>query len=150
MAFITSIYIIFKSVSLILTSTMNLRHYTFNSVTSNPVLCLVPQSCPPLWDPMDCQASLSIGILRERILEWVAMHSSRGSFQPRDQTQVFRIAGGFLYHLSHQGSLTSNSTTTLILSITKSIMLVLQSILSILPVSVNGNTFYLGKHYVNT
>ena len=30
-----------------------------------------------------------------RILEWVAMPSSRGSSQPRDQTQVSHIAGGF-------------------------------------------------------
>ena len=30
------------------------------------------------------------------------MPSSRGSSQPRDQTQVFHIAGGFFYCLSHQ------------------------------------------------
>ena len=30
-----------------------------------------------------------------RILEWVAMPSSRGSSQPRDWTQVSHIAGGF-------------------------------------------------------
>ena len=41
------------------------------------------------------QASLSMGILQVRILEWVAMPSSRASSQPRDQTQVSRIAGGF-------------------------------------------------------
>ena len=35
------------------------------------------------------------GILQARILEWVAVPSSRGSSQPRDQTQVSRIAGGF-------------------------------------------------------
>ena len=34
-------------------------------------------------------------ILQARILEWVAFPFSRGSSQPRDQTQVFRIAGGF-------------------------------------------------------
>ena len=34
-----------------------------------------------------------MGILQARILEWVAMPSSRGSPQPRDQTQVSRIAG---------------------------------------------------------
>ena len=31
------------------------------------------------------------GILQPRTLEWVAMPFSRGSFQPRDQTQVSRI-----------------------------------------------------------
>ena len=35
------------------------------------------------------------GILQARILEWVAFLFSRGSSQPRDQTQVSRIAGGF-------------------------------------------------------
>ena len=30
------------------------------------------------------QAPLSMGILQARILEWVAMPSSRGSSQPRD------------------------------------------------------------------
>ena len=34
-------------------------------------------------------------ILQARILEWVAIPFSRGSPQPRDQTQVFCIAGGF-------------------------------------------------------
>ena len=35
------------------------------------------------------------GILQARILEWVAVPFSRGSSQPRKQTQVSRIAGGF-------------------------------------------------------
>jgi len=35
------------------------------------------------------------GILQARILEWVAMLSSRGASQPRDQTQVYHTAGGF-------------------------------------------------------
>ena len=39
---------------------------------------------------------LSMGILQARILEWVIIPSSRGSSQPRDQTQVSRIAGGFV------------------------------------------------------
>ena len=43
------------------------------------------------------QAPLS-GIFQARILEWVAISSSRGSFQPRDQTHISGlscIAGGF-------------------------------------------------------
>ena len=40
------------------------------------------------------QAPLSMGIL-QAILEGVAMYSSRGSYQPRDRTQVSHIAGGF-------------------------------------------------------
>ena len=35
------------------------------------------------------------GILQARIPEWVAISFSRGSFQPRDWTQVFWIAGRF-------------------------------------------------------
>ena len=36
-----------------------------------------------------------MGILQARILEWVAMPFSRGSSQPRDQTQVSCTAGRF-------------------------------------------------------
>ena len=34
------------------------------------------------------------GILQERILEWVAISFSRGSFWPRDKTYISCIAGG--------------------------------------------------------
>ena len=48
------------------------------------------QSCPTLCDPMDCslQDSSVHGILQARILEWVAMPSSSGSFWCSDQTRV--------------------------------------------------------------
>ena len=52
----------------------------------------VAQSCPTLCDPMDC---IDHGILQARILEGVAFLFSKGSSQPRDQTRVSRIAGGF-------------------------------------------------------
>ena len=42
-----------------------------------------------------CQAPLSMGILQARILEWVAMLSSKRSSQPRYQTQVTHIPGKF-------------------------------------------------------
>ena len=51
----------------------------------------VPQSCPTLCAPMD----IAHGILQARILEWVAFPFSRGSFQPKDQTQISCIAGRF-------------------------------------------------------
>ena len=35
------------------------------------------------------------GILQARILEWLVIFFSRGSFQPRDWTQVSCIAGKF-------------------------------------------------------
>ena len=41
------------------------------------------------------QAPLSMGIIQARILEWVAMPSSRGSSQLRDRTQVSLTAGRF-------------------------------------------------------
>ena len=50
------------------------------------------QSCLTLCDPMDYRVH---GILQARILEWVAFPFSKGSSQPRDGTQVSRIAGGF-------------------------------------------------------
>ena len=61
------------------------------------VLCLVTQSWPVFVTPWTVapQAPLSMGILQARILERIAMPSSRGSSQPRDQTQVSRIAGRF-------------------------------------------------------
>ena len=52
----------------------------------------VTQSCSTLCNPMDYSVH---GILQARILDWVAFPFSRGSSQPRDQTQVSHIAGGF-------------------------------------------------------
>ena len=62
------------------------------------MLCLVAQSCLTLWDLMDCSllGSSVNRILQARILEWVAMPSSRGSSTPGNQTQVSRTVGGFL------------------------------------------------------
>ena len=46
---------------------------------------------------MDCSppGSSVYGILQARILEWVAIPFSRGSYWPRDRTQVSCIAGRF-------------------------------------------------------
>ena len=52
----------------------------------------VAQLCPTLCDLMDYTVH---GIPQARILEWVAFSFPRGSSQPRDQTQVSHIAGGF-------------------------------------------------------
>ena len=51
------------------------------------VLAKSLQSCPTLCDPMDCSLPDSSvhEVLRTRILEWVAMPSSRESSRPRDQ-----------------------------------------------------------------
>ena len=56
-----------------------------------------------LCDPMDCSPSgFSVyRIFQARILEWVAISHTRGSFQPRDQTHtscVSCIDKQVLYH----------------------------------------------------
>jgi len=58
---------------------------------------LVALSRPTLCDPMDCSPPgfYVYGILQARILEWVAIPFSRGSYWPRDRTQVSCIAGRF-------------------------------------------------------
>ena len=71
------------------------RFYHSNSQWCESLLLLllkVAQSCLTLCDPMDYTVH---GILYPRILECVAFPLSRGSSQPRDQTQVSHIAGGF-------------------------------------------------------
>ena len=62
------------------------------------VLRLAAQAYVTLCDPMGyiaCQAPLSMGILQARLLEEVAMPSSRKSSQPRDRSQVSHIEGIF-------------------------------------------------------
>ena len=83
----------------------------------------VAQSCPTLCNPMDNRVH---GILQARILEWVTVPFSRGSSQPRDQSQVCHIAGGFFtswatnapqnshifsYKVTTKPSITSSSIT---------------------------------------
>ena len=52
------------------------------------------QSCPSPYSPMDCRppGSSVHGILQARILEWVAMPTSRGSSQLRDQIRISYIS----------------------------------------------------------
>ena len=53
------------------------------------------QSYLTLCNPMDCSlpGSSVHGILQARILEWVAMPSSRGSSRPWDQTLGSYVSG---------------------------------------------------------
>ena len=57
----------------------------------------VTQLCPTLCDLMDYSllGSSVHGILQARILEWVVISFSRGSYQRRDWTQVSCTAGRF-------------------------------------------------------
>ena len=52
----------------------------------------VTQLCPTVCDPMDYTVH---GILQARILEWVAIPFSRGSFWPRNRTGISCTAGDF-------------------------------------------------------
>ena len=92
-------------VSLCTSMRVSVIHKCWNgsdSAISSTLLCcavlhLVTQSCLILCNPMNCSPPDSSvhGILQARILEWVAMFSSRGSSQSRDRTQVSRIEGIF-------------------------------------------------------
>ena len=60
------------------------------------------QPCLTLCDPMDCSSPvhgqipwtdpLSMGILQARIMQWIAMPSSRGSSRPRDGTWISYVS----------------------------------------------------------
>ena len=72
---------------------LHLQHQCFQWVLC--ILCAkLCQLCPTLCDPMDYSplGSSVHGILQARILEWVAMSSSRGSSWPRDQTHVSYVS----------------------------------------------------------
>ena len=57
----------------------------------------VAQLCPTLYDPMDYIVN---GILQAKILESVDFPFSRGSSQPRNQSQVSCNAGRFFTSLA--------------------------------------------------
>ena len=52
------------------------------------------QLCETLWT-VARQTPLPMGVLQARILEWVAMPSSRESSRPRDRTLISCMASGF-------------------------------------------------------
>ena len=61
---------------------------------------LVAQSCPILWDPMDCSppGSSVHGISQARILEWVAISDSRGIFPTQGWNScLLHWQAGYLY-----------------------------------------------------
>ena len=69
------------------------RHSSPKTQSAHTVKVKLTQLCPTLYDPMDYTVQ---GFLYTRILEWVAFLFSRGSSQPRNQTQVSCIASRFL------------------------------------------------------
>ena len=76
--------------------------------------CLIAKLCLTLCDPMDCSlpGSSVHGILQARVLEWVAMLSSRASSQPRDQTWVSCMAGRFFTNGPSSQSIMQNDAIT--------------------------------------
>ena len=60
----------------------------------------VVQSGLTLCDLIDCSllGSSVHGVFQARILEWVAISSSRGSFRSRDRTHIFWVGRLVLYH----------------------------------------------------
>ena len=84
------------------------------------VCVFVTQLCLILCNAMDCSlpGSSVHGISQARILEWVAISFSRGFYQPRDQTYVSCIAGGF-FTADHQRSPYVINTVLLNLRITQ-------------------------------
>ena len=68
--------------------------------------CLVAKSCLTLCDPMDYSlpGSSVHGIFQARILEWVAMASSRGIFPTQGLNPGLLHSRQILYQLSYQGS----------------------------------------------
>ena len=81
-----------------------------NNLFSKWICMLYHFSCVQLFcDPMDCSRPDSSvhGILKARILEWVAMHSSKGSSRSKDGTHVSYVScigRRALYHQHHLGS----------------------------------------------
>ena len=81
---------------------------------SHSVLCAqsLQALCPTLCGLMDCSlpGSTVHGILQARLLKWVAVPSSIGSSQPRNQmcvSYVSCIGRQVLYHQCHMGGPTT-------------------------------------------
>ena len=72
-------------------------HFLIIIIVFLKVKVLVTQLYATLCEPKDCgpPGSSVLGNLQARTLMWVAIPFSRGSFWPRDQTQVSCLAGRF-------------------------------------------------------
>ena len=70
-----------------------LQYSRYNGIAVALACAQSLQLCPALCNPMDCSPPGSSGhrIFLARIVEWVALPSSRGSSQLTDWTQVFCI-----------------------------------------------------------
>ena len=71
------------------------RQEYWSGVPSPSLESEVTQLYPILYNPVDCNLpGFPVhGIFQARVPEWVAFSFSRGSSQPRDQTQISHITG---------------------------------------------------------
>ena len=71
------------------------------------VKVLAPQSCPTLFDPMDCSppGSSVHGVLQARILEWVAIPYAGGILLTQGSNLGLLLRRQILYHLSYEEAL---------------------------------------------
>ena len=77
-------------ISMAYTSAISFLNNTDNQSESESEIA---QSCPILWDPIDCSlpGSSIHRIFQARVLEWVAISFSRGSSRPKEQSRVCYI-----------------------------------------------------------
>ena len=106
----TYAFIFWSSQSHFRESTMKIHHCKYETAHAHDCtlqhvrVCMLAQLLSCVWlfvsSPTKCSppgSSIS-GIFQVRILEWVAISSSRGSFQARDRTHVSRTDRQILYH----------------------------------------------------
>ena len=86
-----------------------MNHFAVHQeLTQHGVCAKSLQSCPTLCHSTDYSppGSSVHGVLQARMLEWVAMPSSRASSRPRDQALIFYVSctgRQVLYHWCHLG-----------------------------------------------
>ena len=74
---------VFKSHTIIVFLSISFMSISIYCIYLGAPMCVKSlQSCPTLCDPMDCSlpGSSVLGIHQAKILEWIAMPSSRDSF----------------------------------------------------------------------
>jgi len=88
-----------SSFYLVINDILGLKWRYYTNCTLQSCCCLVAQSCLTLCDCMDCSlAGFSVhGISQARILEWVAISSSKGSSQSGIETTSPALAGRFFF-----------------------------------------------------
>ena len=76
------------------------HHYVFVGQSENEV----SQSCPTLFNPMDCSlpGSSVHGIFQAIVLEWIAISFSKEIFPTQGSNLGLLHCRQTLYHLSHQ------------------------------------------------